>query len=630
MRTRLARWTLSILLLTAGVALAQPLSQQVLQLLDRANTWTALQTFTDVTITGTCTGCGGAGGGTVTSVAMSVAPASVFDISGTPIVGSGTLAFSMDTQADNLVLAGPNGGGPSTPAFRALADADIPDILTLTGSTITWSQIADFTGSSLGDLETISASDLSSGSLALARLTDGVTAGVPLVAGGAGDPNYAALDLTSATSISGELAAANFPALTGDITTAGGSLATDLSSTGVVAATYGSTTTIPQFTVDDEGRITTASSLSIGSNALLDASRHSDTAADAATRGSVIVGNASNQWDEVTVGAAGTVLRSDGTDVAFSTDGSGLTALNADNVSSGTLVLARGGTNGSLAAVNGGVVYSTATAMAITAAGTASQCLISNGAAAPTWGACATLAAHALLSATHSDTVVNTVSRGSIIYGNSTPNWDELTIGASGTVLRSDGTDVSWSTDGTGLASLNASALSIGTVPLARLSAITYTQHAVQTSAQLAAVISDETGTGVLTYATSPTFTTGITVNGTVTLDQLAFSATAPTISSGFGTSPSVSAENGTIAFRVDVGTGGAATSGVIGLPTATTGWNCWVDDLTAQAANDGDERTVQTASSTTTATVENQTVSTGAAVAWSASDVLLVSCFAY
>ena len=52
--------------------------------------------------------------------------------------------------------------------------------------------------------------------------------------------------------------------------------------------------------------------------------------------------------------------------------------------------------------------------------------------------------AHALLSATHSDTVVQTVSRGSLIYGNSTPKWDELTIGASGKVIHSDGTDASW------------------------------------------------------------------------------------------------------------------------------------------------------------------------------------------
>lgn len=49
------------------------------------------------------------------------------------------------------------------------------------------------------------------------------------------------------------------------------------------------------------------------------------------------------------------------------------------------VALAYGGTNANLTAVNGGVVYSTGSAMAISSAGTAGQVLQSNGAAAPTW-----------------------------------------------------------------------------------------------------------------------------------------------------------------------------------------------------------------------------------------------------
>lgn len=52
---------------------------------------------------------------------------------------------------------------------------------------------------------------------------------------------------------------------------------------------------------------------------------------------------------------------------------------------SGTLPLANGGTNAALTAVNGGAVYSTGSALAVTAAGTAGQVLTSNGAAAPMW-----------------------------------------------------------------------------------------------------------------------------------------------------------------------------------------------------------------------------------------------------
>lgn len=94
-------------------------------------------------------------------------------------------------------------------------------------------------------------------------------------------------------------------------------------------------------------------------------------------------------------------------------------------------------------------------------------------------------------------------------------------------------------------------------------------------------------------------------------------SATAPTISSGFGTSPSIVANNGTAAFTVNVGTGGVATSGVIGLPTATTGWNCFVIDRTNNTV------TRETATTTTSATLT-------AAAAWAASDILQVSCFGY
>lgn len=95
-------------------------------------------------------------------------------------------------------------------------------------------------------------------------------------------------------------------------------------------------------------------------------------------------------------------------------------------------------------------------------------------------------------------------------------------------------------------------------------------------------------------------------------------SSTAPTISSGFGTSPSIISSNGNCTFRVGVGTGGVATSGVISVPAATTGWNCSVWDLTN--LNTG---TRQTASTTTTITVTTN-------AAWTASDTLVYVCKAF
>jgi hypothetical protein len=70
------------------------------------------------------------GNGSVTSVALTAAPTSVFNVSGSPITTAGTLALSMDDQAKNKVMAGPTTGADATPSFRSLVVADLPDIST--------------------------------------------------------------------------------------------------------------------------------------------------------------------------------------------------------------------------------------------------------------------------------------------------------------------------------------------------------------------------------------------------------------------------------------------------------------------------------------------------------------------
>ena len=102
--------------------------------------------------------------------------------------------------------------------------------------------------------------------------------------------------------------------------------------------------------------------------------------------------------------------------------------------------------------------------------------------------------------------------------------------------------------------------------------------------------------------------------------------ATAPTIASGFGTSPSVAASNGTAAFTINVGTGGSASSGVITLPAATTGWALSCINLTNSAI----AITAQTASTTTSATIANYSRTTGLLTAWTASDVISIQATAY
>lgn len=129
---------------------------------------------------------------------------------------------------------------------------------------------------------------------------------------------------------------------------------------------------------------------------------------------------------------------------------------------------------------------------------------------------------------------------------------------------------------------------------------------------------------------------TGSTMQGANTVTQtyaqgasfyaggVASSGAVPTIASAFGTSPSVTAGTA-FAFRVNVGTGGVATTGVVTLPTTPlgNGWNCDATDLT----NNATFVTDQTASTTTSASFANYSRTTGLAVAWTASDILKINC---
>lgn len=106
-------------------------------------------------------------------------------------------------------------------------------------------------------------------------------------------------------------------------------------------------------------------------------------------------------------------------------------------------------------------------------------------------------------------------------------------------------------------------------------------------------------------------------------------SASAVTVTSA-GTSPSVSGAT-SAAFRVNVGTGGTATTIVLAMPiTAANGWNCDASNITGAAANRANQHIVQQSSTTTAVTVQNQTISTGAALAFTAGDIVRFLCTAY
>jgi hypothetical protein len=73
-------------------------------------------------------GGGGGGSGTVTSVGLSMP--SDFAVANSPIIGAGTLAVTANTQAANVVKAGPASGVAAAPTYRALVAADLPTATT--------------------------------------------------------------------------------------------------------------------------------------------------------------------------------------------------------------------------------------------------------------------------------------------------------------------------------------------------------------------------------------------------------------------------------------------------------------------------------------------------------------------
>jgi len=105
--------------------------------------------------------------------------------------------------------------------------------------------------------------------------------------------------------------------------------------------------------------------------------------------------NASWSYVPLTTGVSGTLPVANGGTGAITltgvVKGNGTAAFTAGTVAlgsevSGTLPVANGGTNGTAAPTAGAIAYGTGTAYAFTAAGTAGQVLLSNGASAPAFG----------------------------------------------------------------------------------------------------------------------------------------------------------------------------------------------------------------------------------------------------
>ncbi len=182
--------------------------------------------------------------------------------------------------------------------------------------------------------------------------------------------------------------------------------------------TAGTTLYVKESGAGNTGWVAYASGVAGTAHVLLSAT-HTDAIAAAVVRGDLITGQgATPKWTRLARGGANTILKSNGTDPAWSSDATGLV-----NVPAGALV-------GDVAAARLGT-------------GTPDSTTFLRG--DRVWSP-STVAAHNLLSASHPDVAAASPVRGDIITSQGVGGaWTRLPKGAAGTVLRSDGTDVVYS-----------------------------------------------------------------------------------------------------------------------------------------------------------------------------------------
>lgn len=281
-----------------------------------------------------------------------------------------------------------------------------------------------------------------------------------------------------------------------------------IANTAVTAATYGNDGAVAQFTVNAQGQLTNASNVSINASSIsVGTLANARTTANAANGASTIVARDSDGSFNANVVAATTVNATSGNFTNVSGNGVALTAINASNISSGTIDNARttGNTANSASTIvlrdsSGNFGSNVITASSFSGDGTAITAINASNISSGTISNARTTAA----SANGASTIVsrdsggnfsaNTVTanfagNGSAVTDINASNITSGTIsnarttassanGSSTIVLR----DTNGSFDanvvnatnlsggGTSITSINASNLSAGTVPAARVS----------------------------------------------------------------------------------------------------------------------------------------------------------------
>jgi hypothetical protein len=194
------------------------------------------------------------GGGTVTSVGLNMP--STFNVTDSPVTGSGTISVTWASETANKVFASPDGTN-GTPTFRSLAANDLPTAtisdkgalsIATNAEALAGSAVKSIVPSSLiytfnnWQIGTITTSNTAITS------TDTINSAFAKTQG--------QLDAKQNTLTLGNVTGSEFSITGGTGAVVGSGLTLALATTAVSAGTYGSNTSVPVFTVDSKGRIT--------------------------------------------------------------------------------------------------------------------------------------------------------------------------------------------------------------------------------------------------------------------------------------------------------------------------------------------------------------------------------------